>query len=482
MSVRTVLLNRMYINGEWVKAESNESFPVMNPANSQQIGSVPLGGKADAKLAVDAAYSAFKKWAAKTSEERSHLLRRWHDAILDNKTEIAETLVLEQGKPMREALGEIASAASYIAWYAEEAKRIYGETVPSSAPNKRILVLKQPVGVAALITPWNFPASMIVRKAAPALASGCTVVVKPAEETPLTALKLAEAAELAGIPAGVFNVVTGNPEEIGNAWLEDPRVRKISFTGSTEVGKMLMRKASSQVKKISLELGGHAPFIICKDADIEEAVQGVIASKFRNTGQTCICANRVYVEAPIAEEFTKLLAAETKRLVVGNGLEPGTQIGPLINEAAYQKVQSHIEDALAKDGKLECGGNRITEFEKGYFIEPTIISNAHDDMKIMHEETFGPVAPVAVFHTLDEVIERANNTSYGLAAYAFTQNLKTAVTLMENLEYGIVGINDSIPTVAQAPFGGMKESGIGREGGRQGIEEYLEVKYVSVKI
>lgn len=482
MSVRTVLLNRMYINGEWVKAESNESFPVMNPANSQQIGSVPLGGKADAKLAVDAAYSAFKKWAAKTSEERSHLLRRWHDAILDNKTEIAETLVLEQGKPMREALGEIASAASYIAWYAEEAKRIYGETVPSSAPNKRILVLKQPVGVAALITPWNFPASMIVRKAAPALASGCTVVVKPAEETPLTALKLAEAAELAGIPAGVFNVVTGNPEEIGNAWLEDPRVRKISFTGSTEVGKMLMRKASSQVKKISLELGGHAPFIICKDADIEEAVQGVIASKFRNTGQTCICANRVYVEAPIAEEFTKLLAAETKRLVVGNGLEPGTQIGPLINEAAYQKVQSHIEDALAKDGKLECGGNRITEFEKGYFIEPTIISNAHDDMKVMHEETFGPVAPVAVFHTLDEVIERANNTSYGLAAYAFTQNLKTAVTLMENLEYGIVGINDSIPTVAQAPFGGMKESGIGREGGRQGIEEYLEVKYVSVKI
>lgn len=482
MSVRTVLLNRMYINGEWVKAESNEFFPVMNPANSQQIGSVPLGGKADAKLAVDAAYSAFKKWAAKTAEERSHLLRRWHDAILDNKTEIAETLVLEQGKPMREALGEIASAASYIAWYAEEAKRIYGETVPSSAPNKRILVLKQPVGVAALITPWNFPASMIVRKAAPALASGCTVVVKPAEETPLTALKLAEAAELAGIPAGVFNVVTGNPEEIGNAWLEDPRVRKISFTGSTEVGKMLMRKASSQVKKISLELGGHAPFIICKDADIEEAVQGVIASKFRNTGQTCICANRVYVEAPIAEEFTKLLAAETKRLVVGNGLEPGTQIGPLINEAAYQKVQSHIEDALAKDGKLECGGNRITEFEKGYFIEPTIISNAHDDMKIMHEETFGPVAPVAVFHTLDEVIERANNTSYGLAAYAFTQNLKTAVTLMENLEYGIVGINDSIPTVAQAPFGGMKESGIGREGGRQGIEEYLEVKYVSVKI
>lgn len=482
MSVRTVLLNRMYINGEWVKAESNESFPVMNPANSQQIGSVPLGGKADAKLAVDAAYSAFKKWAAKTAEERSHLLRRWHDAILDNKTEIAETLVLEQGKPMREALGEIASAASYIAWYAEEAKRIYGETVPSSAPNKRILVLKQPVGVAALITPWNFPASMIVRKAAPALASGCTVVVKPAEETPLTALKLAEAAELAGIPAGVFNVVTGNPEEIGNAWLEDPRVRKISFTGSTEVGKMLMRKASSQVKKISLELGGHAPFIICKDADIEEAVQGVIASKFRNTGQTCICANRVYVEAPIAEEFTKLLAAETKRLVVGNGLEPGTQIGPLINEAAYQKVQSHIEDALAKDGKLECGGNRITEFEKGYFIEPTIISNAHDDMKVMQEETFGPVAPVAVFHTLDEVIERANNTSYGLAAYAFTQNLKTAVTLMENLEYGIVGINDSIPTVAQAPFGGMKESGIGREGGRQGIEEYLEVKYVSVKI
>ena len=482
MSVRTVLLNRMFINGEWVKAQSNESFPVLNPANQQTIGSVPLGGKEDAKLAVDAASAAFKKWSAKTAEERSHLLRRWHDAIMDNKTDIAETLVLEQGKPMREALGEIASAASYISWYAEEAKRIYGETVPSSAPNKRILVLKQPVGVAALITPWNFPASMIARKAAPALASGCTVVVKPAEETPLTALKLAEAAELAGIPAGVFNVVTGNPEEIGNAFMEDPRVRKISFTGSTAVGKMLMRKASSNVKKISLELGGHAPFIICKDANIDEAVEGVIASKFRNAGQTCICANRVYVEAPIADEFTRRLAEETKKLVVGNGLDPATQIGPLINEAAFQKVQSHITDALAKNGKIECGGRRITELDKGYFLEPTIISGARDDMKIMQEETFGPVAPVAVFDTLEEAIERANNSSYGLAAYVFTENLKTAVTLMEKLEYGIVGVNDSLPTVAQAPFGGMKESGIGREGGHQGIDEYLEVKYVSLKI
>ncbi|MCU9614339.1 NAD-dependent succinate-semialdehyde dehydrogenase [Caldibacillus lycopersici] len=472
----------MYINGEWVKALSGDSFPVTNPANGQQIGAVPNGGSEEAKLAVDAAADAFPQWAAKTAEERSHLLRKWYECILDNKNEIAETLVLEQGKPLKEALGEITYAASFLLWYSEEAKRVYGETIPASAPDKRIFVVKQPVGVVAAITPWNFPAAMITRKLAPALAAGCTAVVKPAEQTPLTALKLAEAAERAGIPKGVINIVTGNPEEIGEVWLGDSRVRKITFTGSTEVGKLLMRGAANTVKKVSLELGGHAPFIVFADADIDKAVEGVIQSKFRNSGQTCVCANRVYVQAPIIEKFVAKLREETKKLTVGDGLDPATTIGPLIDEAAYRKVESHIEDAITRGGQIECGGKRVSAYEDGYFVEPTIISGVTDDMKIMQEETFGPVAPVLSFSDVEEVIRRANNSPFGLAAYAFTENLKTAITVYEQLEYGIVGINDALPSVAQAPFGGYKESGLGREGGHHGIEEFLETKYVSIRI
>ncbi|WAA13844.1 NAD-dependent succinate-semialdehyde dehydrogenase [Fervidibacillus halotolerans] len=472
----------MYIDGKWVKAVSNESFPVINPANGQQIGSVPKGGAEDAKLAVDAAEKAFQTWSKMTADQRGHLLRRWYETILDNKQEIAETLVLEQGKPMKEALGEITYAASFVYWYAEEGKRVYGETIPASHPDKRILVLKQPVGVVAAITPWNFPAAMITRKVAPALAAGCTVVIKPAEQTPLTALKLAEAAELAGIPKGVVNVVTGEPAEIGDQLLKDSRVRKVTFTGSTEVGKHLMRKAADTVKKISLELGGHAPFIIFADANLDLAVQGVLQSKFRNSGQTCICTNRVYVEKSIASQFIEKLRDASEKLTVGYGLEPETEIGPLIDEDAYKKVESHIQDAVQKGGKIESGGKRLTEFEGGYFVKPTIISGATEDMKIMQEETFGPVAPVMEFEELEEVVKRANNTPYGLAAYAYTENLKTAVSIAEQLEYGIVGINDALPSVVQAPFGGFKESGIGREGGHFGIDEFLEIKYVSLKI
>lgn len=464
-----------------MKSISHEEFSVTNPANGQEIATVPLGGKKDAAYAVDAAYEAFPGWSGKTADERSHLLKRWCDQILDHKNDIAETMVLEQGKPMKEALGEVTYAASFVSWYAEEAKRIYGETIPASATDKRILVLKQPVGVVAAITPWNFPAAMITRKIAPALAAGCTVVIKPAEQTPLTALKLAEAAERAGIPKGVINVVTGDAEEIGAAWLEDPRVRKITFTGSTEVGKLLMRGAADTVKKLSLELGGHAPFIVFADADLDEAVSGVIQSKFRNTGQTCVCANRVYVEESIIEEFTERFTAEVRKLHVGNGLEPNVHIGPLINEEAYNKVREHIDDAVQKGGVIECGGRRLFESEGGYFIEPTVLSHVTDDMRIMQEETFGPVAPVVPFKTIDEVIERANNSPYGLAAYVFTNNLSTAITVMERLEYGIVGVNDGLPSTPQAPFGGFKESGLGREGGHHGIEEFLETKFVSIK-
>ncbi|WP_077216126.1 NAD-dependent succinate-semialdehyde dehydrogenase [Bacillus kwashiorkori] len=482
MSLRTVLLNRMFINGEWVKAISNDSFNVYNPANGQKIASVPKGSYEDAKLAVTASHEAFQKWSEKTAEERSHLLKRWYDCILDHKHEIAETLVLENGKPMKEALGEITYAASFISWYAEEAKRIYGETIPASAPDKRILVLKQPVGVTAVITPWNFPAAMITRKVAPALAAGCTTVIKPAEQTPLTALKLAEAAEIAGIPPGVINVVTGDPKAIGAAWLEDSRVRKLTFTGSTAVGKYLMKGAADTVKKVSLELGGHAPFIIFDDANIDLAVQGVIQSKFRNSGQTCICTNRIYVHESIAAEVVEKLAEETKKLKVGYGLEANTHIGPLIDENAYLKVKSHIDDAVANGASIACGGKRVTDLEGGYFVQPTIINDVTDEMKIMNEETFGPVAPVTTFKTKEEVIERANHSPFGLAAYAFTENLKTAIYVYEKLEYGIVGLNDSLPSIAQAPFGGMKESGLGREGGHFGIDEFLELKYVSIKI
>ncbi|MBA2876209.1 NAD-dependent succinate-semialdehyde dehydrogenase [Thermaerobacillus caldiproteolyticus] len=469
--------NRMYVNGQWIDAK--ETIDVINPATKEIIGTIPNGGKKEAKMAVDAAYSAFKEWSKKTAEERSKLLLKWYSLIEEHTDELAEIITTEQGKPLSEAKEEIFYANSYISWFAEEGKRIYGETIPASSPNKRIIVKKQPIGVIAAITPWNFPAAMITRKIAPALAAGCTTVLKPSEQTPFTALKLAELAEQAGIPKGVINIVTGDAEPIVDVWQKDERVRKLTFTGSTRVGKILMRGAADTVKKLSLELGGHAPFIVTANADIEKAVEGVIASKFRNAGQTCICANRIFVEEGIAEEFSKKLAEKVAKLKVGNGFEEGVDIGPLINEAAVRKVQAQIEDAKQKGAKILVGGNSIKE-EEGFFMEPTVIMNATDDMYCMYEETFGPLAPIATFKTVEEAIERANNSPYGLAAYVFTENMKEAVYITEALEYGIIGLNDGSPSAAQAPFGGFKESGVGREGSRYGIEDYLEIKYISL--
>ncbi|MFI2856700.1 NAD-dependent succinate-semialdehyde dehydrogenase [Paenibacillus sp. JSM ZJ436] len=471
-----MLKQAMFIHGEWITA--SDTMEVINPADGSVLGHVPRGGQDEAVRAVDAAAAAFKSWSSLTAGERGSLMRRWHDLIEQHTEELAEMMTLEQGKPLKEAAGEIAYANSFIDWYAEEGKRIYGETIPASAAGKRIFVTKQPVGVAAAITPWNFPASMITRKAAPALAAGCTVVIKPSEETPYTALKLAELAHEAGIPAGVINVVTGSAAEIGEAWQKDSRVRKLSFTGSTAVGKQLMQGAAETLKKISLELGGHAPFIVTNQADLDKAAQGVLLSKFRNGGQTCICANRIYVQAEVAEEFSRKVTALASRLKVGNGMEDGTDIGPLIHDQAARKVRDHIQDALRKGGRLltgeQPGSNTST------YISPTIIMDATDDMLCMQEETFGPLAPITVYHTEEEVIDRANNSPYGLAAYVFTEHLGEAVRISEALEYGIVGINDPLPSTAQAPFGGFKQSGLGREGGHYGIEEYVEVKYISL--
>lgn len=475
---KDVLHLSMYINGENTK--SDEEFVIENPATLEVVGSVPNGTKIEAKQAVDAAHHAFQKWSKISAYERAELLEKWYGIVESRLDELAEVMTLEQGKPLSEAKGEMKYASSFIKWYGEEAKRIYGETIPASVASKRILVQKQAVGVVAAITPWNFPAAMITRKVAPALAAGCTVVIKPAEQTPLTALLLAECAHQAGIPAGVINVVTTqNAGEVVDVWMNDSRVRKMTFTGSTPVGKLLMRKAADTVKKVSLELGGLAPFIVTKDADIPEAVKGVITSKFRNAGQTCICANRIYVHEDIEEPFLKAFEEAISSLKVGNGFD-GVDIGPLIDENAVKKVKHQLEDAIDKGAILHS----VTKMEQGqgYFVAPTILANVTDDMLCMQEETFGPLAPVSTFKTDEEAIQRANNTNFGLAAYVYTQSLQKALTYSESLEYGIVGINDSAPSVAQAPFGGMKESGLGREGGHYGLDEFLEVKYISLQM
>ena len=465
------------INGK--KVSCDKQMIVTNPATNEAIATVPNGGAKEAKAAVDAAYDAFPVWSKKTAGERAILLKKWFDLINENKEELAKTMTMEQGKPYSEALGEIGYANSFVEWFAEEGKRIYGETIPASDPSKRIIVLKQPVGVIAAITPWNFPAAMITRKVAPALAAGCTAVIKPAEQTPLTAIKLVELAYEAGIDQGAINIVTGDPSEIAGAWMQDERVRKVSFTGSTEVGKLLMRQSADTMKKISLELGGHAPFIVMEDAKIEEAVAAVIQSKFRNAGQTCICANRIFVQESIYENFSAKFVEAVGQLKVGNGLDEGVTVGPLIDEQAVRKVKEHVEDAIQNGGQL------LTEADfnqDGLFVKPIVIGNVKDTMLCMNEETFGPLAPIVTFKTKEEAIQQANNTSYGLAAYVFTQNLSNAVSIAEELQYGIVGLNDGLPSVAQAPFGGMKQSGIGREGGKNGIEEYVEVKYISMKL
>jgi succinate-semialdehyde dehydrogenase / glutarate-semialdehyde dehydrogenase len=465
----------MLINGEEIGSDLPK-VDVTNPATSEVVATISKGGKSEAVSAVDAAYHAFRDWSQHSVYERSELIRKWYDLINEHKEDLARTMTMEQGKPLKEAIGEIQYANGFISWYAEEGKRVYGEQIPATQRNKRLFVSKQPVGVVAVITPWNFPAAMITRKVAPALATGCTVVIKPANLTPLTALKMAALAEKAGIPKGVINVVTGDSKAIGDAWLEDTRVRKLTFTGSTEVGRQLMKGSADTIKKVSLELGGHAPSIVMDDCDINKAVEGVISSKFRNAGQTCVCSNRVYVHEDIAEEFTQRLVEKVKELKVGNGLEEGVDIGPLIDENAVEKVQKHIDDAVSKGAKVATGGKA----GNGLFFEPTVLTDVSEDMLCMTDETFGPLAPISTFKTQEEAIERANDSIYGLAAYVFTENITKGIQICEQLEYGIVGLNDGVPSTPQAPFGGFKQSGLGREGGHHGIEEYLEIKYISV--
>ncbi|WP_214774156.1 NAD-dependent succinate-semialdehyde dehydrogenase [Exiguobacterium sp. s37] len=462
-----------FINGEWT--ETGQTIEVRNPATGNVMAVVTKSDTQEATQAVDAAHEALQEWQQKTAEERGELLNEWHRLIAEHTQELARTMVEEQGKPLKEAIGEINYANGFIDWYAAEGRRVYGETIPASSNQKRIFAIKQPVGVIAAITPWNFPAAMITRKVAPALAAGCTVVMKPASATPLTAIELVKLAEKAGFPKGVINLVTGQASDIVKAWQQDKRVRKLTFTGSTEVGKMLMRDAADTMKKISLELGGHAPLIVTAKADLDKAVPQAVATKFRNGGQTCVCANRIYVERAVVDEFSERFIKEVEGLKVGNGLEEGVDIGPLIDDDALSKVEKHIEDAQIRGGEVYGG-----EVLDGLFIRPAVIRYANEDMLCMNEETFGPVAPIATFDSLDEVIKRANNTPFGLAAYLFTQDINEAVYLAESLEYGIVGVNDGLPSTPQAPFGGWKESGLGREGGHHGIEEFLEVKYISL--
>lgn len=468
----------LYINGQWT-GENLERINVNNPANGEVIGTVPNGGENEIRSAIKSAHEAFQRWSKTTAKVRSEYLKRFNELILNNVNELAELITLEMGKPLQEAKGEVMYAASFIEWYAEECRRIYGETVPANDTEKRIMVIKQPVGVVAAITPWNFPAAMITRKMGPALAAGCTFIMKPSELTPLTAVKLIELAHETGFPKGVVNMVTGDPEKIGHEILHNEKVRKISFTGSTEVGKRLIKEGANQVKRLSLELGGHAPIIVLDDADLEKAVREVIASKFRNAGQTCICGNRIYVQSGIYDRFLERLVQEVSELKVGNGMEKDVNIGPLINKSAYDKVGRQVKEAIAKGANCVFGGSG--EDKNGaYFYSPTILTEVDKSMTIMNEETFGPVAPVQKFETDEEAVKMANDSPYGLAAYVFSENVTRGTKIVENLEYGIIGWNDGAPSTAQAPFGGMKESGLGREGGHQGMESFLETKYVSV--
>ncbi|GGE50243.1 NAD-dependent succinate-semialdehyde dehydrogenase [Pullulanibacillus camelliae] len=474
------LLN--YIDGNWV-GEGLNKIEVTDPATGAIIGSVPNGGEEETKQAVEAAHRALAAWKTTTADDRADILRAYFQLILDHKDELAKLMTLENGKPLKEAEGEVAYAASFIEWFAEEGRRVYGRTVPGKRENHRIKVIKQPVGVVAAITPWNFPAAMITRKLAPALAAGCTFIVKPPEQTPLTALKLAELAEQAGVPKGVFNVVCGDPEAFTNVIMSDMRVRKITFTGSTQVGQLLMEKSAKQIKKISLELGGHAPVIICDDADLDKSVDMVLASKFRNSGQTCVCANRLYVQSGIYDQFVEKFAARVKELKYGNGFEDGVEVGPLIDKDGYEKVEKQVKDALEKGAQCLVGGKGHADPSKHtYFYEPTVLTEMTPDMEMMHIETFGPIAPIQKFETDEEAIHFANDTPFGLAAYLYTQDVSRGIKISEALDYGIVGWNDGVPSAAQAPFGGTKQSGLGREGGTEGIEEYLETKYVSLSL
>jgi succinate-semialdehyde dehydrogenase/glutarate-semialdehyde dehydrogenase len=480
MNDRKLLRQQCYLNGKWTSADDGRTLPVTNPATGKELGTVPRMGGAETRRAIEAAEAALPAWKRKTAQERSIILRRWFDLIMENQEDLAVLMTAEQGKPLAESRGEIAYSASFIEWFAEEGKRVYGDTIPSFAADKRIVVLKEPIGVVAAITPWNFPSAMITRKAGPALASGCTIVVKPATATPFSALALAELGERAGIPAGVFNVVTGASGAIGKEMTGNPTVRKLTFTGSTEIGKQLLEQCASTVKKVSLELGGNAPFLVFEDADLDAAVVGAMASKFRNTGQTCVCTNRFLVQDTIYDAFAERLAAAVARLEVGDGLQSAAEQGPLIDMDAVLKVEEHIADALAKGGRVLLGGHRHAL--GGTYFQPTILVDVTPDMAVTREETFGPVAPLFRFHTEVEAIRLANDTPFGLASYFYTRDLARTWRVAEALEYGIVGINSGLISSTLAPFGGVKESGLGREGSKYGIEEFLEVKYLCLGI
>tara|TARA_Y100001960_G_scaffold74060_1_gene78842 strand:- start:2675 stop:4144 length:1470 start_codon:yes stop_codon:yes gene_type:complete len=475
---KALLKDQCYINGEWMGANDGSSSEVTNPANSERLGSLPNCGADETILAITAANEAQKIWAKTDAKERSSVLKNLHHLMLENQMDLATIITLEGGKPISESLGEIAYAASFFEWFSEEAKRVYGDLIPGHQYDRRTLVIKQPIGVVGCITPWNFPSAMLARKIAPAIAVGCSVVAKPAPETPFSATAMAYLSELAGVPKGIFNVVTGDAEKIGSAMTSHKDVKKITFTGSTAVGKHLLKASADSVKKVSLELGGHAPFIVFGDANLEAAVEGAVIAKYRNSGQTCVCANRIYVQSSIYDDFSQRFTEKASELVVGNGLDESTQQGPLISENAIEKVSKHIEDAKNCGAIITTGGNPHSL--GGLFFEPTVLTGVSDEMLISKEETFGPVAPIFSFETEQEVIERANNTPYGLAAYFYTTDLAKSWRVSEQLDYGMVGLNTGIISTEMAPFGGVKESGIGREGSKYGVDDYLEIKYVSL--
>ena len=476
----SLLRQQCYINGQWCDAQSKETVAIANPATGAVIASVPVMGQAETQAAIAAAEAALPAWRALTAKERGAKLRRWFELLNENSDDLALMMTTEQGKPLAEAKGEVTYAASFIEWFAEEAKRVYGDTIPGHQGDKRIMVIKQPVGVTAAITPWNFPAAMITRKAAPALAAGCTMVVKPAPQTPFTALALAVLAERAGIPAGVFSVITGDAIGIGNEMCSNPVVRKLSFTGSTQVGIKLMEQCAPTLKKLSLELGGNAPFIVFDDANIDAAVEGAMIAKYRNAGQTCVCANRIYVQAGVYDEFARKLSIAVGKLKVGEGITEGVTTGPLINRAAVEKVQSYLEDALSKGATVVAGGKPHSL--GGNFFEPTVLTHVDSSMRVAREETFGPLAPLFKFTDVDDVIKQANDTEFGLAAYFYGRDISLVWKVAEALEYGMVGVNTGLISTEVAPFGGMKSSGLGREGSKFGIEEYLEIKYICMSV
>ena len=467
-----------FIAGEWCDADGGKTLAVNNPATGETLGTVPRMGAAETRRAIEAADKALPAWRALTAKERSAKLRRWFELMMENQDDLGRLMTMEQGKPLAEAKGEIAYAASFIEWFAEEAKRVYGDTIPGHQPDKRLIVIKQPIGVTAAITPWNFPAAMITRKAGPALAAGCTMVIKPASQTPYSALALMVLAERAGIPKGVLSVVTGSAGEVGGELTSNPIVRKLSFTGSTEIGRQLMAECAHDIKKVSLELGGNAPFIVFDDADLDAAVEGAMASKYRNAGQTCVCANRLYVQDGVYDAFAEKLKAAVAKLKIGNGLEEGITTGPLIDEKAVAKVREHIEDAVAKGARVVQGGNGLG----GSFFEPTILLDVPKTAAVAKEETFGPLAPLFRFKDEAEVIAMSNDTEFGLASYFYARDLGRVFRVAEALEYGMVGVNTGLISTEVAPFGGVKASGLGREGSKYGIEDYLEIKYLCLSV